>query len=147
MGEFDHIAAAMRASPLTAAFMEMAETNDFSRLDKNTAKRHHFLPQFLLRGFSHTYHGKGHIFQMETRSRRAPVRVGVRSAAVRTGLYAAPDEDGELSNRNEGYLALVESHAAPALRPCPPNSICSYVLVGPAGKQKNALYSVAIFPI
>jgi len=116
MGEFDHIAAAMRASPLTAAFMEMAETNDFSRLDKNTAKRHHFLPQFLLRGFSHTYHGKGHIFQMETRSRRAPVRVGVRSAAVRTGLYAAPDEDGELSNRNEGYLALVESHAAPALR-------------------------------
>ena len=41
MGEFDHIAAAMQASPVTAAFMEMTESNDFSLLDKNTAKRHH----------------------------------------------------------------------------------------------------------
>ena len=50
MGEFDHIAAALQASPLMAAFMKMAATNDFSRLDKNSAKRHHFLPQFVLRG-------------------------------------------------------------------------------------------------
>jgi hypothetical protein len=46
--------AALQASPLTAAFMEMVESNDFSRLDKNTAKRHHFLSQFLLRGFGHS---------------------------------------------------------------------------------------------
>ena len=95
MGEFDHIAASMQASPVTAAFMEMVASNDFSRLDKSKAKRHHFVPQLLLRGFAHPYHGKPHLFQMETASRQAPRRVGIRSAAVRTGLYAVPGEDGQ----------------------------------------------------
>jgi hypothetical protein len=116
MGQFDHIANALRASPLTAAFMEMAETGDFSRLDKNQAKRQHFVPQLLLRGFSHPFNDKPYVFQMETGSRRAPRRVDVRAAASRHRLYAVPDEAGELSNRNEGYLALVEDHAAQALR-------------------------------
>ena len=116
MGEFDHIVAAMQASPVTSAFMEMVELNDFSRLDKSTAKRHHFVPQLLLRGFSHPHQGKPHVFQMDTGSRRAPTRVGIRSAAVRAGLYAAPGDDGKPSNRNEGYLALIESFAGPAVR-------------------------------
>ncbi len=115
-GDFDDIVAALRASPLTAAFMEMAASNDFSRLDRSTAKRHHFVPQLLLRGFSHDFKGKPHLFQMESKGRRAPVRVGLRSAAVKERLYAAPDEQGGISNRNEAYLALVESEAAPALR-------------------------------
>lgn len=115
MGEFDHIAAALKASPLTAAFMEMAASNDFSRLDKNPAKRHHFLPRFLLRGFSHTHKGKYCVFQMEAKSRRAPLRVDIRTAPSRHRLYAAPGEDGELSNRNEGYLA------ASRLTPLPPS--------------------------
>src|SRR4051794_35141695 len=56
VGEFDHIVAALQSSPVTAAFVEMAASNDFSRLEKSDAKRHHFVPQFVLRGFSHTYH-------------------------------------------------------------------------------------------
>lgn len=35
MGQFDHIAKAMLASPLMAEFMEMAGSNDFSRLEKS----------------------------------------------------------------------------------------------------------------
>lgn len=116
VGQFDHIADALLASPVTAAFMEMAETGDFSRLDKNQAKRHHYVPQLLLRGFCEPYDGKPHLFQMDTQTKRAPDRVGVRHAAVRPGLYAVPDEEGAMSNRNEGYLALVEDHAAPAIR-------------------------------
>jgi hypothetical protein len=116
MGQFDHISSAMFASPLMAVFMEMAESNDFSRLDKSNAKRHHFLPQLLLRRFSRPCNAKHCIFQMETTSRKAPRRVDIRTAASRHRLYSIPDEDGAASNRHEGYLALVETHAAPALR-------------------------------
>lgn len=116
MAEFDHIVAALRASPFTTACMEMAASNDFSRLDRNAAKRQHFLPQFLLRGFVHVHSGKDRVSQMETTSRRAPRRVDIRTAASRRRLYTVLDEDGRPSNRNEGYLELVETHAAPALR-------------------------------
>ena len=116
MGQFDHIVSALQASPVTQAFREMVESNDFSQLDKSDAKRHHFLSQFLLRGFGQAWDGTETIFQMEVKSRRAPRRVNVRAAASRHRYYAVPDEDGTLSNRNEAYLALVESHAAPALR-------------------------------
>lgn len=116
MGEFDHIVAALEASPVTQAFAEMTASNDFSGLDKSAAKRHHFLSQFLLREFAHPFKGIDCVFQMETRTRKAPRRVPVRTAASRHRYYAVPDVNGELSNRNEGYLALVESHAAPALR-------------------------------
>lgn len=116
MGDFDHIVAALRASPLMTALQEMAVSNDFSRLERNEAKRHHFLPQFLLRGFAHAHQGKDCLFQIETASRRAPLRVDMRTAASRHRLYTATDEDGRASNRHEGYLAFVETHAAPALR-------------------------------
>ncbi|HZB34825.1 MAG TPA: DUF4238 domain-containing protein [Gaiellaceae bacterium] len=136
MGGFDLIAAALRASPVTAAFMEMVESNDFSRLDKSTAKRHHFLSQFLLRGFADTHNGKDCLFQMETKNRRAPIRVDVRTAASRRRLYAVPDEDGKMSNRNEGYLALVEEHAAPALR---------HLLDDPASVSPGERATIAFF--
>lgn len=116
MGRFDHIAAAIEDSPVVAAFKEMAISQDFSRIDNNPAKRHHFVPQLLLRGFSQKHNDQDCIFQMETTSRKAPRRVPVRTAASRHRLYRAIDEDGKPSNRHEGYLALVESHAAPALR-------------------------------
>jgi len=114
-GEFDHIAVALNSSPVVRAFTEMGVSGDFSRLDRNQAKRHHFVPQFLLRGFALEHNGKHRLFQMETASRGAPRRVDLGTAASRR-LYTAIDEDGEPSNRNEGYLALVESDAAPALR-------------------------------
>jgi hypothetical protein len=69
MGQFDHIAKAMLASPLTAEFMEMAASSDFRRLEKSNAKRHHFLPQLLLRRFARPHNAKDCIFQMETISR------------------------------------------------------------------------------
>lgn len=116
MGEFDHIVAALQSSPVVRALTEMGVSGDFSRLDGNQAKRHHFLPQFLLRGFAQECGGKDRLFQMETGSRSAPRLVDLRTAASRRRLYTAIDEGGEPSNRNEGYLALVESHAAPALR-------------------------------
>jgi Protein of unknown function (DUF4238) len=116
VGEFDHIAAAMRESPVTSAFMEMSVASDFSALEKNQAKRHHFLPQLLLRRFSFVHEGREGIFQMKATGRGAPRRVGLRSAASRNRLYSVLGEDGELSNRHEGYLALIEDHAAPALR-------------------------------
>jgi len=115
VGEFDHIAKALRATPIFEVFARMVESGDYSALETE-AKRHHYLPQFLLRGFSHSHHGKPHIFQMETESRKAPCRVGLRSAAVREGLYTLPDEDGAPSNRHEGWLAVIESKAAPALQ-------------------------------
>jgi Protein of unknown function (DUF4238) len=116
VGRFDHIVAAIEDSPVAVEFAEMAVSQDFSRLDNNSAKRHHFVPQFLLRGFSHKHNSKDCLFQMETASRRAPRRVAVRTAASRHQLYRAIDNDGQSSNRHEGYLALVENHAAPVLR-------------------------------
>jgi hypothetical protein len=115
VGEFDHIAEALRATPIFEAFAPMVESGDYSALETE-AKRHHYVPQFLLRGFSHSHHGKPHIFQMETGSRKSPYRVGLRSAAVREGLYTLVDEDGTLSNRHEGWLAVIESKAAPTLQ-------------------------------
>jgi uncharacterized protein DUF4238 len=116
MGEFDHIVAAMRESPVVSAFEEMSISGDFSALDQNPAKRQHFLSRFLLRKFSFTRDGREGIFQMKAAGRAAPQRVGLKGAASRNLLHAGLDENGELSNRNEGYIALIETHAAPALR-------------------------------
>ena len=115
MGQFDHIAAALQASPVTAEFTKMAASGDFTALEANGAKRHHFLPQFQLRGFAETHDGKDRVFQMDAPNRGAPRRVDVRTAASRRRLYAVATDDGP-SNRLEGYLALVETHAADALR-------------------------------
>jgi hypothetical protein len=48
------------------ALTQMGLSGDFSRLDGNQAKRHHFLPQFLLRGFAQERGGKERLLQMET---------------------------------------------------------------------------------
>ena len=115
VGEFDHIVAAIEASPLMAALKAMGLSGDFSKLDRNAAKRHHYVPQFLLRGFADPADGGKRIFQMPTRSRKAPMQVGIRDAAIRQWLYRVVTPDGKQSNRHEGYLALVEEHAAPAI--------------------------------
>jgi hypothetical protein len=115
VGEFDHIVAAMEASPLMAELKAMGLSGDFSKLDRNAAKRHHYVPQFVLRGFADPTDGGRRIFQMPTRSRKAPRRVGVRDAALRQWLYRVVTPEGGTSNRHEGYLALVEEHAAPAI--------------------------------
>ena len=73
---------------------------------------------------------------MEAKSRKAPIRVDVRVAASRHRLYAVPDENGAMSNRNEGYLALVEEHAAPALR---------HLLDDPASLSRGERATIAYF--
>jgi hypothetical protein len=116
MGHFDRMHAAFEACPLFIALTAMAEADDFSRLEKNAAIDQHFLPQMLLRGFSRSFKGADYVFRIEKENRREPTRVGVRSAASRQRLYEVPGAEGEPpSNIIEGYLALVETHAAPAL--------------------------------
>lgn len=115
MGEFDHIAKALQDTPIFTLLQAMAESGDYSALETE-ARRHHYVPRFLLRGFSHPYHDKPHVWQADLRSNRAPIRVGLRSAAVREDLYTVVNEDGTTSTRLEGWLALIEAHAASALR-------------------------------
>ena len=112
MGQFDHIVAAIQESRLTVDLMKMAESGDFSSLESE-AKRHHFVSQFVLRQFARPA-GGAYVYQVEKSGRRAPVRVAIDAAASRRRLYAIRTEEGGLSNRHEGYFALVESHAAPA---------------------------------
>src|SRR5215207_11258824 len=94
----------------------MGLSGDFSRLDGNQAKRHHFLRNSCCAGLRRSAVARSGCSEMHTASRGAPRLVDLRAAASRRRLYTAIDEDGEPSNRNEGYLALVESHAAPAIR-------------------------------
>lgn len=110
------IQAAFAASPLAVEMAAMGAADDFSRLEKNAAKRQHFIPQLLLRGFASDKGGDLQLCQMETQRRGAPRPVGIREAASRHRLYVALDEDGVKSNVIEGLFALVEDHAAPALR-------------------------------
>jgi hypothetical protein len=115
VGDFDDIVASMEASPLMAELKAIGLSGDFSKLERNPAKRHHYVPQLVLRGFADPADGGRRIFQMPTRSRKAPIRVGIRDAAVRQWLYRVATPEGGVSNRHEGYLALVEQHAAPAI--------------------------------
>lgn len=115
MGEFDHIVGAMQASSVFREFARLGESGNYETLDSNPAKRHHFVSQFILRGFSRDA-DTGFVFQMSASGRGAPIRVPIRTAASRRRFYAVPGDDGKLSNRNEGYLALIETEAAKAIR-------------------------------
>lgn len=113
MGEFDHVIAAFEASPLYAELAAISASGDFSKLTSQ-AKRQHFVPRMLLRNFAAQGSEAGSIFQLAVDS-GASQRVSIEKAASRHRMYAAVDESGEASSHLEGYLALVESHAAPAL--------------------------------
>ena len=114
MGEFDHVVAAFEASPLYAELAAISASRDFGKLTSQ-AKRQHFVPQMLLRNFAAEGSEAGSIFQLAVDSGSAQ-RVSVQKAASRHRMYAAVDESGEPSSHLEGYLALVESHAAPAMK-------------------------------
>lgn len=115
MGEFDHIVGAMQASSVFRELARLGESGNYDTLESNPAKRHHFVSQFILRGFSRDADTE-FVFQMIASGRGAPIRVPIRTAASRHRFYAIPDDDGKLSNRNEGYLALIETEAAKAIR-------------------------------
>lgn len=105
--------AAFRASPLFEELERRAITEDWTGFETE-AKRQHFIPRFLLSNFARN-DGKGDLlFQLDIRSGK-PNRVAPEQAASRRYFYAILDEEGQRTNRVEGFLALVESHAAPAL--------------------------------
>ena len=76
------------------------------------AKRHHFIPQLTLNGFT----GKADVvYQLDVRTGK-PQKTSAYAAGSRHRFYQFEDDDGNKSNVVEAYCSLVESHAAPALR-------------------------------
>jgi hypothetical protein len=96
-----------------ADLAKLAES-DGSAYD-NDAKRQHFVPQLLLRGFSDESDDKRPLYQLNTKTGK-PQRTSVEAAASRRYFYAITNEDGTRNNRLEGFFARIESHAAPALK-------------------------------
>ncbi|HEY0317668.1 MAG TPA: DUF4238 domain-containing protein [Solirubrobacterales bacterium] len=73
------------------------------------AKRHHFVPQFMLNRF-----GEPRIFQLE-KSTGKPQSILVTEAASRRHFYRFADDEGNKSSVIEGIFGLAETDAAPAL--------------------------------
>lgn len=82
------------------------------KIPESDAKRHHFIPQLALSQF--TSNGS-QLFQLDTRSGK-PQRTSVKSAGSRHQYYRFPTNDGGSTTLVESYFALVEGHAAPAIR-------------------------------
>ena len=110
--QLQELRTAFLESPL---YREMAAHAEKGAAPDSTAKRHHFIPRFLLRQFATERDGRHLIYQLEKRTGQ-PCKVTVEAAASRHRFYAIHEEDGTTHNRVEAYLALVESHAAPAVR-------------------------------
>jgi hypothetical protein len=110
----DDVENAFRASPLFQELDRINKNEEPSYLESE-AKRQHFVPQLMLREFSREIEGKHYLSQLDVRS-GAPRRVRVEAAASRRYYYAVTKEDGTRNNSIEGFLAVVESHAAPALQ-------------------------------
>jgi hypothetical protein len=103
--------AAFRASPLFQELERRAGTGPDPIPDSN-AKRHHFIPQFLLRRFLAS--GSDRLCQLAVGS-GTPRAIAPASAASRRHFYAVTDDEGDRHNKVESLLAIVESHAATAL--------------------------------
>jgi hypothetical protein len=99
-------------APLFKEMEKIVAGGDYSVLESE-AKRQHFIPRFHLKRFSLERDGRDYLFQLDVESGK-PQRIQPEEAASRRHFYAALDEHGNRSNRMEGFLALVESHAAPA---------------------------------
>jgi hypothetical protein len=104
---------AFQSSPLVAELATLSESGDGSAFDSD-AKRQHFVPQLILRGFSTERDGKRWLYQLNTKSGKS-LRTSAEAAASRRYFYAVKNEDGSRNNRLEGWFARIESHAALAL--------------------------------
>jgi len=85
------------------------------------AKRHHFIPQFMLNRF-----GEERIFQLE-KSTGKPQRIPVSEAASRRHFYRFENDEGDHSSVIEGIFGMVEDDAAPALARLEQGSVLSDV--------------------
>lgn len=105
---------AFNESPLFVDLQRIFARGELDRLE-SSAKRQHFVPRFVLAHFATTRHGKELLYQLDVESGEAR-EVETRSAASKRYFYASLDEEGARSNRIEGLLSIVESHAAEALQ-------------------------------
>jgi Protein of unknown function (DUF4238) len=76
------------------------------------AKRHHFIPRFLLNRFAKD---NERLVQLDKTTGKPQV-IGAKSAASRYHFYTFADDEGQKSSVVEGILGMVENHAAPALK-------------------------------
>ena len=76
------------------------------------AKRHHFVPRFLLNRFAPATE---RIFQLDRRTGKPLGGIATSKAASRNRFYEFEDDTGSKSNVVEGMFAIVERAAAPAL--------------------------------
>jgi hypothetical protein len=106
---------AFRASLLFQELERRAAAEDWAGFESE-AKRQHFIPRFVLSRFARCDGKREFFFQLDVNSGKAS-RIAPGQAASRRHFYAIVDEEGQRSNRVEGFLALVESHAAVALDP------------------------------
>lgn len=79
----------------------------------NVPRRHHFVPQFLLKRFA-----KNERIAMVSRSEpaRAPIVTNTKNAAVQTDFYTITKEDGQRSTELESYLSQVEGDASATIQ-------------------------------
>lgn len=101
--------AAFRASSLFREFEQLSA--DETPLPDSEAKRHHFIPQFLLRRF--LVEGRDRLFQLDVDT-GTPQAIAPSQAASRRHFYSVIEE-GSRHTKIESLLAIVEGHAAPAL--------------------------------
>jgi hypothetical protein len=107
------IDAAFKASPLFQQLVDLAAKDDRTVLDSE-AKRHHVVPRFLLENFTSTRGEERALFQLDVGSGK-PSKVSPVRAGARRNFYTISGDEGERHNRLEGFLSIVEGHAAPAL--------------------------------
>jgi hypothetical protein len=79
-----------------------------------TSSHQHLLPRFILGQFAVADDRTKRVFQLD-RSNGASARPSVRDAATRSNFYTLEDEEGRRHTLLEGYLSLIDNHAAPAL--------------------------------
>jgi Protein of unknown function (DUF4238) len=103
----------LMSSPLMQEMEAIAKSE--KSLPDSEAKRHHFIPEFLLRRFADNKNGRERLCQLDIASGK-PIWVDPGSAASRRRLYSLPHEEGGTHNLMEGFFSIVESHAAPAIQ-------------------------------
>src|SRR4051794_149942 len=101
--DLDRIDDAFRKAPLFVELEEVIEADDFGRFESD-AKRQHFVPEFLLRGFAASGGRQPLIYQLEVGGGEAR-RVPAGKAASGRYFYATLGEDGVRSHRIEGLLS------------------------------------------
>lgn len=101
----------MCASPLFEQLWKIQLSNDQAALDTE-AIRHHYVPKLTLKRFA--LEGPNQIGQLEIAT-ETYVATSLDGAASTQRLYQSTFKDGESHNQIEGYLSIVDGHAAPAI--------------------------------